>query len=75
MPKNPGAPNASIFIKNLPYEVREDDLKDVFTKFGRLRDVYIPLDYYTKVNSKEYNLINITIFMVEVGSLVNSLCD
>ena len=48
MPK-PGAPNASIFIKNLPYDATDDDLRHIFIKYGRLRDVYIPLDYYTKV--------------------------
>ena len=49
MPKKPGGPHASVFVKNLPYDAKEIDLKDVFGKFGRLRDVYIPLDFHTKV--------------------------
>ena len=48
MPKKT-VPNASVFVKNLPYDAKEVDLKDVFSKFGRLRDVYIPLDFHTKV--------------------------
>ena len=51
MPKPTGPPNSSIFIKNLPFEAKEADLKDIFQKFGRLRDVYIPLDFHTKVNN------------------------
>ncbi|CAM9255475.1 unnamed protein product, partial [Heterosigma akashiwo] len=39
---------SSILVRNLSYRTRSDDLKYVFGKFGELRDVYIPLDYYTK---------------------------
>ena len=49
MPKPHATPNASIFIKNLPYDASDADLRHVFMKYGRLRDVYIPLDFYTKV--------------------------
>ena len=44
-----GPPCKSIFIKNLPFNARETDLRPVFTKFGRVRDIYVPLDFYTKV--------------------------
>ena len=27
---------------------RSDDLREMFTKYGPVRDVYIPLDYYTR---------------------------
>lgn len=49
MPKKLVGTNASVFVKNLPYDAREVDLKEVFAKYGRLRDVYIPLDFHTKV--------------------------
>lgn len=62
MPKKPGGPNASVFVKNLPYDAKELDLKDVFGKFGRLRDVYIPLDFHTKVS----------FFFTEVGEGVST---
>ena len=27
---------------------RPDEVKEIFTKFGDIKDVYIPRDYYTK---------------------------
>ena len=27
---------------------RGDDLKELFARYGPIRDVYIPVDYYTK---------------------------
>ena len=50
MPRSFGRPNVSIFIRNLPYEVNSRDLEDIFEKYGNLKDVYIPLDYHTRVS-------------------------
>ena len=41
-------PNTSLYVKNIPDETLPDDLRDLFSKYGNLGDVYIPLDYYTK---------------------------
>eukprot|EP00638_Chattonella_subsalsa_P017633 CAMPEP_0117831034 /NCGR_PEP_ID=MMETSP0949-20121206/8858_1 /TAXON_ID=44440 /ORGANISM="Chattonella subsalsa, Strain CCMP2191" /LENGTH=126 /DNA_ID=CAMNT_0005672173 /DNA_START=32 /DNA_END=408 /DNA_ORIENTATION=- len=38
----------SLLVRNLSYRTRNEDLRYVFGKFGDLRDVYIPRDYYTQ---------------------------
>ena len=45
---NDRPPNTSLYVKNIPDETLPDDLRDMFSKYGNLSDVYIPLDYYTK---------------------------
>lgn len=40
--------HASLLVRNLKYETSPEKLKQVFSKFGEIRDVYLPLDYYTK---------------------------
>jgi len=40
----------SIKITNLLETVRNDDLRDIFEKYGRVADVYIPRDYQTLRN-------------------------
>lgn len=35
-------------MRNLDATISPDDLKHEFKSFGGLRDVYIPLDYYSK---------------------------
>ncbi|AFY78833.1 MAG: RNA-binding protein [Hydrococcus sp. C42_A2020_068] len=37
----------SIFIGNLPYEVSEDDLKQVFADYGTVKSVRLPMDRET----------------------------
>jgi len=41
-------PNTSLYIRNLGSSTRPEDLRRVFAKYGPIRDIYIPLDYYTK---------------------------
>ncbi|KPM11061.1 RNA recognition motif containing protein 2 [Sarcoptes scabiei] len=41
-------PNHSLFIKRIPFETRSDDLRALFSRYGRVKDVYIPRDYYSK---------------------------
>jgi len=45
---NDRPPNTSLYVKNIPDETLPDDLRDLFSKYGNLSDVYIPMDYYTK---------------------------
>ena len=70
----PGPPNASIFVKNLPYEAKEGDLKDLFSKFGRLRDVYIPLDFHTKVRHPVDMIYIIRMVQGRPGGVFNKNC-
>ncbi|GAB4304837.1 MAG: RNA-binding protein [Oscillatoriaceae cyanobacterium] len=37
----------SIYVGNLSYEVTEPDLKEVFTEYGAVNRVYIPVDRET----------------------------
>ncbi|XP_071171368.1 serine/arginine-rich splicing factor 10-like isoform X3 [Mytilus galloprovincialis] len=41
-------PNSSLYVRNVPDTVREDDLRAMFGKYGHLTDVYIPQDYFTR---------------------------
>ncbi|EER17109.1 serine/arginine rich splicing factor, putative [Perkinsus marinus ATCC 50983] len=40
--------SCSLLVRNLPDEVNPMRLRDAFERFGYVRDVYIPLDYYSK---------------------------
>lgn len=37
----------SIYVGNLSYEVREDDLKQVFSEYGTVKSVQLPMDRET----------------------------
>lgn len=37
----------SLLIRNLPLDCRADDVRYKFEKYGEIRDVYLPKDYYT----------------------------
>ncbi|MEH2069991.1 MAG: RNA-binding protein [Nostoc sp.] len=37
----------SIYVGNLSYEVREDDLRQVFSEYGTVKDVQLPIDRET----------------------------
>ncbi|PFX24770.1 serine/arginine-rich splicing factor 10-like [Stylophora pistillata] len=41
-------PNSSLYVRNLHHDTRPEDLRRMFGKYGRITDVYIPLDYYTR---------------------------
>ncbi|KAK2196847.1 bifunctional RNA recognition motif domain/RNA-binding domain superfamily/Nucleotide-binding alpha-beta plait domain superfamily [Babesia duncani] len=40
--------NLSLLVRNLKFETSPEKLKTAFSKYGDIRDVYLPLDYYTK---------------------------
>ncbi|GMH35404.1 hypothetical protein BSKO_03272 [Bryopsis sp. KO-2023] len=37
----------SLLVRNLPMDARSDELRALFERFGEVRDVYLPRDYYT----------------------------
>ncbi|WP_392535494.1 RNA recognition motif domain-containing protein [Nostoc sp. C117] len=37
----------SIYVGNLSYEVREDDLRQVFSEYGTVKNVQLPIDRET----------------------------
>ncbi|KAF5186520.1 Serine/arginine-rich SC35-like splicing factor [Thalictrum thalictroides] len=39
--------NGSLLVRNIPLTCRPDDLRGQFERFGPVRDVYLPKDYYT----------------------------
>ncbi|GIL51381.1 hypothetical protein Vafri_7379 [Volvox africanus] len=41
-------PRVSLVVRNLPLDIRAEDLRAKFEKYGELKDVYIPRDYYTQ---------------------------
>nr|AGE46135.1 arginine/serine-rich splicing factor SCL25A transcript III [Sorghum bicolor] len=41
----------SLLVRNLRRDCRPDDLRRPFGKFGRVKDIYLPKDYYTRRKS------------------------
>ncbi|GJN04101.1 hypothetical protein PR202_ga21619 [Eleusine coracana subsp. coracana] len=39
--------SCSLLVRNIPLSVRPEDLRAPFERFGPVRDVYIPKDYYS----------------------------
>ncbi|XP_057523017.1 serine/arginine-rich SC35-like splicing factor SCL30 isoform X2 [Amaranthus tricolor] len=39
--------NGSLLVRNIPLDCRPEELRVPFERFGPVRDVYIPKDYYT----------------------------
>uniref|UniRef100_A0A8D3B8N1 RRM domain-containing protein n=1 Tax=Scophthalmus maximus TaxID=52904 RepID=A0A8D3B8N1_SCOMX len=42
-------PCASLFVRNIADESRPEDLRREFGRYGPVVDVYIPLDFYTRL--------------------------
>ncbi|KAF2401768.1 RNA-binding domain-containing protein [Trichodelitschia bisporula] len=45
---------ARLFLRNLPYSVSEDDLRDRFCLFGQVEEVHVPLDSTGKAKGFAY---------------------
>lgn len=41
-------PNSSLFVRGLNLTTTGDDLRQLFSRYGPIQDVYIPMEYYTK---------------------------
>jgi len=39
--------NGSLLVRNIPLDCRPEELREPFERFGPVRDVYIPKDYYS----------------------------
>uniref|UniRef100_A0A1J3FJQ8 Serine/arginine-rich SC35-like splicing factor SCL28 n=1 Tax=Noccaea caerulescens TaxID=107243 RepID=A0A1J3FJQ8_NOCCA len=39
---------SGLLIRNLPLDARPNDLRDSFERFGPLKDIYLPRNYYTR---------------------------
>lgn len=48
--------SASLYIRGLAEKVRYEDLKKIFGRYGRLVDITLPLDYYTR-DAKGYGFV------------------
>ncbi|XP_065649054.1 serine/arginine-rich splicing factor 2 isoform X1 [Hydra vulgaris] len=48
MSRRGGRTPTSVFVRNVHHDVRSEDLRRIFEKYGDISDVYIPLDYYTR---------------------------
>lgn len=47
--RDAGVPGkVSLLVRNLTFRTRVDDVKRIFTDFGDVRDVYLPLDFGTQ---------------------------
>mmetsp|Transcript_11653 Transcript_11653/g.24997 ORF Transcript_11653/g.24997 Transcript_11653/m.24997 type:complete len:241 (-) Transcript_11653:568-1290(-) len=42
------ARRVSLLIRNLPMDARAEDVRAMFERYGEVRDVYLPRDYYTQ---------------------------
>lgn len=38
----------SLLVRNLTFRTRPEDVKRIFSDYGDIRDVYLPLDYGTQ---------------------------
>ena len=38
----------SLLVRNLAHSTSDVDLRKIFERFGEIRDVYLPKDYYTR---------------------------
>ncbi|OWF38355.1 Serine/arginine-rich splicing factor 12 [Mizuhopecten yessoensis] len=56
-------PNSSLYVRNVPDNTRTEELRSLFAKYGPLKDVYVPVDYFTrrprdfKVKSRSIRLL------------------
>jgi len=50
MSRHSRPPNCSLFIRNVPDGTRPEELRSMFSKYGPISDVYVPVDYYTRRN-------------------------
>jgi len=48
--------SASLYVRGLAEKVRYEDLKKIFGRYGRLVDITLPLDYYTR-DAKGYGFV------------------
>ncbi|CAB75904.1 putative RNA binding protein [Arabidopsis thaliana] len=42
-----GSSHGSLLVRNIPLDCRPEELREPFERFGPVRDVYIPRDYYS----------------------------
>lgn len=47
-PRRDSTETCSLLVRNLSYNVRPDEIRRIFIRYGDVRDVYIPTDYYSK---------------------------
>ena len=40
--------SSSLLVRNLSYRVNSDEIRRIFSRYGDVRDVYIPLDYHSQ---------------------------
>mmetsp|Transcript_8488 Transcript_8488/g.16911 ORF Transcript_8488/g.16911 Transcript_8488/m.16911 type:complete len:225 (+) Transcript_8488:125-799(+) len=43
-----GDEKISLLVRNISDRIDPEDLRDLFSKYGVIKDIYVPLDYYTK---------------------------
>lgn len=48
--------SASLYIRGISEKARYEDLKKIFGRYGRIVDITLPLDYYTR-DSKGYGFV------------------
>ncbi len=48
-----------IYVGNLPYSINQDDLKELFTPFGEVLDVFIVMDRETR-RSRGYGFVEMS---------------
>ena len=39
---------SEVLVERTMFSYRPEDLRRIFGKYGPIRDIYIPLDYYTR---------------------------
>lgn len=49
--------------------IRPDDLRDLFSQYGSISDVYVPLDYYTR-EPRGFAYVQYPCLFIGMGKLV-----
>lgn len=64
-----------LFVRNLPFTTSEEELREIFSKFGNLADVHVPLDFNKRPKGYAYILFTFPEDAVRALTLDGSYCQ
>jgi FUS-interacting serine-arginine-rich protein 1 len=67
---SPQMEEKTIYVRGLSSDTKRDDITEVFEKFGALKDVYVPLDYYSR---KPKNFAYVKYLIIHADSKIQNM--